>query len=266
MATHGRFRSGLALMRTLETKGARVLNGADAFALELSKTAQAALMRVLGVTGPRSLTFNSLAAVRARAHEVGFPALVKPDQGGSGARIFRADSLEDVERLLEQRDDIWFPDNLLLLQEYVPYDEATGIIRMEFLGGKLLYAMRVVSHGAFNLCPSPACNPEDGSAGVCEIPAPTTDKPVEFYPYPEVPSEAVDTGLQTDPCRTRSTSAESSISTRRTAGASSTTSTRIPTFAQVSRPRLDSIRSSASWTISKSRFVHPASTRARQQR
>jgi len=31
-------------------------------------------------------------------------------------------------------------------------------IRMEFLGGKLLYAMRVVSHGAFNLCPSEACN------------------------------------------------------------------------------------------------------------
>jgi glutathione synthase/RimK-type ligase-like ATP-grasp enzyme len=173
-----------------------VLNGADAFALELSKTAQAALMRALGVTGPRSLTFNSVSALRARAHEVGFPALIKPDQGGSGARIFRADSIDDVERLLEQREDIWFPDNLLLLQEYVPYDETAGIIRMEFLGGKLLYAMRVVSHGAFNLCPSPACNPEDGSTGVCEIPEPATTKPVEFYPYPEVPREAVETGLQ----------------------------------------------------------------------
>jgi len=187
---------GLALMRTLETKGARVLNGADVFALELSKSAQAALMRVLGVTGPRSLTFNSLAAVRDRAEEVGFPALVKPEQGGSGARIFRADSLEDVERLLEQRDDIWFPDNLLLLQEYVPYDEATGIIRMEFLGGKRLYAKRDVSHGAVNLCQSPVCNPEDGSAGVCEIPELTMTKPVEFYPYPEVPSDAVETGLR----------------------------------------------------------------------
>lgn len=187
---------GLALMRTLETKGARVLNGADAFAFELSKTAQAATMRVLGVTGPRSLTFNSLDALRARAHEVGFPALIKPEQGGSGARIFRADSLEDIERLLEQRVDIWFPDNLLLLQEYVPYNEATGIIRMEFLGDQLLYAMRVVSHGAFNLCPSPTCNPEDGSDGICEIPASAQTKAVEFYPYPEVPSEAVETGLR----------------------------------------------------------------------
>jgi glutathione synthase/RimK-type ligase-like ATP-grasp enzyme len=152
-------------------------------------------MRALGVTGPRSLTFNSLTALRARAHEVGFPALVKPDQGGSGARIFRAESIDDVERLLEQREDIWFPDNLLLLQEYVPYDESTGIIRMEFLGGKLLYAMRVVSHGAFNLCPSPACNPEDGAAAVCTVPDPATPtRPVEFLPYADVPAEAVETG------------------------------------------------------------------------
>ena len=187
---------GLALMRALETKGARVLNGADAFALELSKSAQAALMRVLGVTGPRSLTFNTLDALRARADDVGFPALIKPEQGGSGARIFRADSIDDVERLLAQREDIWFPDNLLLLQEYVPYDESRGIVRMEFLGGQMLYAMRVVSHGAFNLCPSPACNPEDGSDGVCEVPAVPSTQPVEFYPYPEVPGEAVETGLR----------------------------------------------------------------------
>src|SRR5690606_15941970 len=67
---------GLALMRALETRGVHVLNGADAFALELSKSAQAALMRVLGVPTPRTLTFNSAEAVLARAHEVGFPALV----------------------------------------------------------------------------------------------------------------------------------------------------------------------------------------------
>jgi hypothetical protein len=64
---------------------------------------------------------------------------------------------------------------------------------MEFLGGELLYAMRVVSHGAFNLCPSETCNPE-GGAGECEIPAATPVKPVEFYPYPEVPAEAVEAG------------------------------------------------------------------------
>ena len=66
---------------------------------------------------------------------------------------------------------------------------------MEFLGGELLYAMRVISHGRFNLCPAPVCNPEDGEAGACEVPAEQTPAarrpPVEFYPYPEVPSQAV---------------------------------------------------------------------------
>src|ERR1700716_2709568 len=43
----------LAYMRALQVRGVRVLNGADAFALELSKTAQAALLRRLGVPAPR---------------------------------------------------------------------------------------------------------------------------------------------------------------------------------------------------------------------
>ena len=40
-------------------------------------------------------------------------------------------------------------------------------MRLEFVGGKLLYAMRVVTHGQFNLCPSEVCNPggDDGGGG-----------------------------------------------------------------------------------------------------
>ena len=72
---------------------------------------------------------------------------------------------------------------------------------MEFLGGKLLYAMRVVSHGAFNLCPSEACNPEGGGESHCAIPAEAPAKPVEFYPYPEVPAEAVAMGEKIMACR-----------------------------------------------------------------
>src|SRR5947208_10324490 len=48
----------LAYMRTLERLGARVLNGADVFALELSKSIQATLLHTLGIDTPRSITFN----------------------------------------------------------------------------------------------------------------------------------------------------------------------------------------------------------------
>src|SRR5690349_11563173 len=48
----------LALMRSLEMTGARVLNGPRAFELELSKSLQAALLGKLGIPHPRSIAFN----------------------------------------------------------------------------------------------------------------------------------------------------------------------------------------------------------------
>ena len=184
----------LAYMRTLELSGARVLNGADVFALELSKSVQATLLRTLGIDTPRSITFNDPAALRAHAAQIKWPAVLKPDQGGSGARIHLVESLDEVEEIFRRDPAIWMPDNLFLLQEYLPHDPEQGIVRLEFLGGQLLYAMRVKTHGRFNLCPSPVCNPDDGE-GACELPAQeaVAAPPVEFYPYPEVPAEAVET-------------------------------------------------------------------------
>jgi hypothetical protein len=181
----------LSFMRSLELAGARVLNGSRAFALELSKSAQAALMTSLGIPHPRTLAFNDIdAGLDAWGDQ--WPALLKPEQGGSGARMFLLNSAAEARRLLTTQPDLWLPDNLLLFQEYFPVDPARGIVRMEFLGGELLYAMRVISHGAFNLCPSEVCNPADGP-GHCDLPA---AKPVEFYPYPAVPASAVEMGRQ----------------------------------------------------------------------
>jgi glutathione synthase/RimK-type ligase-like ATP-grasp enzyme len=184
----------LAYMRTLERCGARVLNGADVFALELSKSVQATLLRTLRIDTPRSITFNEPAALRAHADEITWPAMLKPDQGGSGARIQVVDSFDEVEAIFRRDPSIWQPDNLFLLQEYLPHDPEQGIVRLEFLGGELLYAMRVQTHGRFNLCPSPVCNPDDGN-GLCELPAheDVAAPPVEFHAYPEVPPAAVAT-------------------------------------------------------------------------
>jgi glutathione synthase/RimK-type ligase-like ATP-grasp enzyme len=184
----------LAYMRTLEQLGARVLNGADVFSMELSKSVQATLLRTLDIDTPQSITFNEASALRAFEHQIRWPAVLKPDQGGSGARIQVVESVQEVEDIFRRDPSNWLPDNLFLLQEYLPHDPEQGIVRLEFLGGELLYAMRVKTHGRFNLCPSPVCNPDDGD-GICELPAhqPVEAPPVEFYPYPEVPREAVET-------------------------------------------------------------------------
>jgi glutathione synthase/RimK-type ligase-like ATP-grasp enzyme len=181
----------LAYMRTLQLQGVRVLNGADVFALELSKSAQATLLRTLNVDCPRSMTFNDIDALRTRVNGLRWPALLKPDQGGSGARIQVVQSFDEIEAIFRADPDVWLPDNLFLLQEFLPHDPDHGIVRLEFLGGELLYAMRVITHGRFNLCPSPVCNPDEGD-GMCEVPEQPAP-PVEFVPYPEVPRDAVET-------------------------------------------------------------------------
>jgi hypothetical protein len=161
----------VAYMRSLERQGARVLNGAEVFALELSKSTQATLLRTLDIDTPFSITFNDVAAL---SHTI---------------------PLEEIEAVFRSDPNVWLPDNLFLLQEFLPHDPDQGIVRMEFLGGELLYAMRVKTHGRFNLCPSPVCNPEEGE-GACEVPEPQTvlAPPVEFYPYVDVPHEAVEIG------------------------------------------------------------------------
>ncbi|MBX3188457.1 MAG: hypothetical protein KF819_15680 [Labilithrix sp.] len=184
----------LAYLKTLEGAGVPVVNGARAFALELSKSAQAALLGRLGLRTPRSIAFNDLDALRARLEGERawrWPALLKPEQGGSGARIRTVGSYDELRAHVESAAGIWEPDGVLLLQEYFEHDPERGIVRMELLGGELLYAMRVVAHGRFNLCPSEVCNPADPDAeGHCEVPQ-AAAPPVEFYAYKDVPAEAV---------------------------------------------------------------------------
>ena len=187
----------LAYMRSLELRGARVLNGAEVFALELSKSTQATLLRTLGIDTPRSITFNDLRALGGLVGGFEWPGVLKPDQGGSGARIQVVGSLAEIEQVFARDPAIWLPDNLFLLQEYLPHDPDQGIVRLEFVGGELLYAMRVKTHGRFNLCPSPVCNPDEGDSA-CALPdePPVTAPPVEFAPFPEVPADAVHTATR----------------------------------------------------------------------
>ena len=127
----------LAYLKSLEHAGVPVLNGARAFSLELSKTQQCALLRSLGLRTPRSITFNDVDALARHLGEAPFtwPALLKPEQGGSGARIEKVASVDEVRATLDARPELWEPDGLFLLQELVEHDPAQGIVRMELLGG-----------------------------------------------------------------------------------------------------------------------------------
>lgn len=173
-----------ALCKILDYKHKRVFNGTKSNELEFSKSAQISLLASIGAKHPKTIVFNNFDALKTR-NDLRFPMILKPEQGGSGARMFLLNNMVELENLLNLQPEIWEPDNLLLLQEKLDYNHEFGIVRLEFVGKKFLYAMRVVTQGKFNLCPSVVCNPEDGNVSHCDVPDDIDSKP-EFIPYMDI--------------------------------------------------------------------------------
>src|ERR1700719_3010186 len=145
----------------LERIGTRVINGDKAFSLEISKAAQSSLLHSLGLATPRSRIVNCAIQAVLAAQEIGFPVIVKPNIGGRGAGGTRFDSASALERAAAVGEIDFGIDSTALVQEFLP---ARGghITRVETLGGKFLYAIKVYTSGDnFNLCPAEICRTED---------------------------------------------------------------------------------------------------------
>ncbi|HEY0375954.1 MAG TPA: hypothetical protein VGC87_03265 [Pyrinomonadaceae bacterium] len=177
----------------LERKGVRVVNGTEAFAVETSKALQLSLLDSLGLSFPRTRVINHKSEALAAAGELSFPVIVKPNIGGRGAGIVRYDSPAALRHAVEAGQVELGVDSTALVQEYVP---ARGghITRVETLGGRYLYAMKVFPTGeSFNLCPAEICQVEDQAAAlgeVCLADAPKAGLKVEAC---EPPAEVVET-------------------------------------------------------------------------
>lgn len=168
----------------LDGIGANVVNGYDAYRLELSKAAQCSLFASVGVRYPRTRVLNSPAAAAESAADLRFPVLVKPNVGGSGAGIVSFDTYEEL-RAAELVPGL---DGTLLVQEQLPA-EGEAIVRVEILDGELLYAIRILlAPGSFNLCPADYCDLPGIADGVSG-----RGLPIERY---EPPKQIVDDAKQ----------------------------------------------------------------------
>jgi hypothetical protein len=148
----------------LERIGMRVINGCKAFSLEISKAAQLALLHSLGLATPRSRIVNCAIQAVSAAQDIGFPVIVKPNIGGMGAGIVRFDSAPALERAAAVDEIDFGIDSTALVQELLPI-RGGHITRVETLGGKFLYAIKVYTSGEnFNLCPAEICRTEDGAS------------------------------------------------------------------------------------------------------
>ncbi|MDR7481257.1 MAG: hypothetical protein QN183_00690 [Armatimonadota bacterium] len=189
--------ASLAYLQWLESVGVPVVNGAAAFALELSKAAQVALLARLGLPHPRTRVVNTARQAAAAARELAVPVLVKPNIGGSGAGIRRFDRWEDLDAAARAGTLDLGIDRVALVQEY--HAPADGhIVRVEVLDGRFLYAIKVFPDpgAGFNLCPAdicqtdgtgaPAAPPQTAKSAVdlCPVDLPKTNLRVEGYRPP----------------------------------------------------------------------------------
>src|SRR5499425_3458787 len=144
------------LLAHYESLGIPVINPVAAYRFEKSKALHAGLFEQLGVCYPRAVVVNHREQVLKALDEVGFPLVIKPNVGGSGAGIVRFTTREE---LADQLDSLHFgPDGTVLVQEYIESDEG-AIVRVEVLDGRYLYAIRIVRDrdAGFNLCPADIC-------------------------------------------------------------------------------------------------------------
>ena len=179
----------------LERTGTRVINGQDSFAIETSKSLQLSLLESLGLPFPTTRVINCAAEAPSAAHHLQFPVVVKPNIGGRGAGIVRYDSLEALASSAEKGLIDLGIDNTALVQEFIP-SRGGHITRVETLGGKYLYAIKVFTEGeSFNLCPAEICQVEDQikmAKEMCLVDAPKSGLKIEAYTPPSEVIEAAE--------------------------------------------------------------------------
>lgn len=169
-----------------------VVNGSRAWRTELSKIRQLRLLEGLGLDYPEA-RFVQPDGIRAAAREIGFPLVVKPNVGGSGAGVVRFDSGAELDAALQAGTLDLGPTGVGLVQRYIPPTEGR-IQRVEVLDGEVLYGIRVYApEGEFNLCPADACRTPDGAElvrGACAVDAADNGMQVEaFEVTPEIARE-----------------------------------------------------------------------------
>jgi hypothetical protein len=157
----------------LRRHGRTVVNGERALALEISKVAQYEALAAFDIETPPTIAVLGRNNIAQAATRLDFPLILKHNRGGKGlgVRLFLSPAaLAEHLGGAEFEEPI---DGTTLIQRYIKAPEPF-ITRVEFVGGRFLYAVRVDTSQGFELCPADACQVDAAAvAGVCPAEAPS---------------------------------------------------------------------------------------------
>jgi glutathione synthase/RimK-type ligase-like ATP-grasp enzyme len=145
-----------AVLAWLERHGRTVVNDRRALALEISKAAQHEALAAAGIPSPDTLVVVGEGGIADAASRLGFPLVLKHNRGGKGLGVRLVRDADELAAHLASAGLERPVDGVWIVQRYVEAAEP-AIVRMEFVGGRFLYAVRVDTSDGFELCPADVC-------------------------------------------------------------------------------------------------------------
>jgi hypothetical protein len=149
-----------AVLAWLEGHGRRVVNTGRALQLEISKVAQYAALEAEDIRTPRTVAAIGEAEIIKAAGTFDGPFITKHNRAGKGLGVRLFDDAPALEGYVKGADFEAPIDGITLIQEYIEAPEPF-ITRIEFVGARYLYAVRVDTSEGFELCPADACRVDD---------------------------------------------------------------------------------------------------------
>ena len=152
----------VGVLSWLERHQRKVVNGSRALDLELSKLRQYQELEKYNILTPKTFAAIHKKDLLDGANEIGFPLITKHNRAGKGLGVHRFDNLSGLENHIKSKKFEESPDGITLIQEYIEAPSNT-ITRIEFIGGKFLYAVEVNTTQGFKLCPADECQVDSDS-------------------------------------------------------------------------------------------------------
>ena len=145
-----------ALLAWLERHERRVINNGRALQLEISKVAQYSALARYGIRVPHTIAAVGRDAIIDAAQSMPGRFITKHNRAGKGLGVRLFDDADALARYVDSDAFEDSVDGITLIQQYVEATEPF-ITRVEFVGGRFLYAVRVDTSLGFELCPADVC-------------------------------------------------------------------------------------------------------------